>query len=89
MKRSLRIFHMPSLRLCLNPPNDIQRFLKLSKYTGCAEQQQNKGQDRGNDAGGGLPGFFDHALNGFRTLLADEALNLPDNLALRRLLSEH
>ncbi len=28
-------------------------------------------------------------LNRFRTILADEALNLPDNLTLRRLLPEH
>ena len=31
--------------------------------------------------------MFKHALNGFRALLADEALNLPDNVAFSRFLA--
>ena len=77
----------PWLRLHL--PNRIERILQLPKETDCTKQQctnpDNSGDDTGRWPGCGIRYEI---LNGFATLLPNQALNLPDDLATRRLLAK-
>ena len=75
--------------LVLHSPNGIEGFLELREYAGRTEEECDNGQCRRDEAGRRFTDIFKYALNGFRTLLADEALNLSNNLAFSRFLTKY
>lgn len=63
--------------------------MELREDAARAEEQRDERHTRGEDTGGRCTGMLQHALNSLGAFLTDETLNLSDDLAFRRFLSEH